>query len=188
MLLVLTGPSGVGKTTLAKMFLSKYSFFKKAITFTTRPPRKGEVNGADYYFISKDEFDNMLRNKEFFEYALVYDNYYGVSIKELERIKNANSIAILVLDVQGARKIKECFSESLVIFLTPPSIEVLKERILGRENKEDIDLLKRIARAEKEISLSDEFDYVVKNEKLGIAFEEIEGIIFSSGFNINETK
>lgn len=179
LLLVISGPSGCGKGTICKKLLSRNQNINFSISATTRKPRKGEANGINYFFVGKEEFKNMIKNDEFLEYASVHGNYYGTPKKYVfEKMAEGENI-ILEIDVQGALQIKEKYPEGVFIFILPPSMEELKNRIVkrGTESKEDID--RRLNNAYKEIELAKQYDYIVLNDQVLSAVEKIESIIIA---------
>jgi len=178
-LFVLSAPSGTGKTTVAQKLLSEISDLKRIVTYTTRSPRPYEQNGVDYVFVSKEEFEKKIKEGFFLEYANVYGNYYGTPKKEIEETINLEKKdALLVIDVQGAFKVKEVFPEAVTIFLLPPSFEELKRRIEGR-GYIDSNVSKRLETAKGEVPCARFFDYIVINDYLNEAVEKVKSIILS---------
>lgn len=178
--IVISSPSGAGKTTLSQMLLKdgKPGRFGFSVSHTTRPPRAGEINGKDYYFIDRATFRKMITDGEFAEYARVHGNYYGTSIEEIRRRKTENSSGIIFdIDYQGARQIKEKFPETLAIFILPPSIHELRRRLKkrGTESKKNLEI--RLKNAIREIRSYKIFDYIVTNDKLETAYGNIAAII-----------
>jgi guanylate kinase len=176
-LFVITGSSGAGKTTIAKSVLAKLRILKRVITCTTRAPRAGEKNGIDYRFFSKNGFQELLKKNAFLEHAVVYENYYGSLKKDADKIINSGKSVLFVVDVQGAKTIKEKFPSAVTIFIKPPAFEALKKRLESRskDSKEIIEGRLRIA--EEELSHADEFDYSVVNDDLNEAISETKRII-----------
>lgn len=177
--LLLTGPSGSGKTTLAQRLLQKYDRLTFSISATTRPPRPGEAHGQDYYFLTEEEFDAELARGGFLEWERLFSGYrYGTLKRELERIQTLGKVPIFVKDVRGALSLKKLLNEGLItIFLVPPSIETLRQRLLTRGVNAPDDLEQRMARAEEELQLLPKFDFALYNEDLQRALERMEGII-----------
>ncbi|KAF0140284.1 MAG: guanylate kinase [Stygiobacter sp.] len=176
-LFVFAAPSGSGKTTIVKDVLKNYSEFVFSISATTRKKRQTETDGKDYYFISESDFLNKIESNEFVEWERFYDYYYGTLKSQIvSNIKNGLH-TVFEVDVKGAVKIKECYPNSILIFIAPPSIEVLRNRLIQRNTETEEDLKKRIERAEMELSYKDKFDYVVSNVNLEVAKEEVRKII-----------
>lgn len=178
LLIVVSGPSGAGKDTICNKLVEDMSNIEISISMTSRDMRPGEKEGKDYYFISKDEFEKKIKNEEFLEYAIVHSNqYYGTPKSNLEEKLNKGISIILVIDIQGALKIKEKINEALFIFIMPPSMEVLKERLIGRKTETKDKILERFKTAYKEINEFKKYNYVVVNDKLDEAVEKVKSII-----------
>lgn len=176
-LFVVCGPSGVGKGTVCKELLRVKPEIKLSISATTREKRKGEIDGVNYYFIERNDFEEMIEKDELLEYAEVYDNLYGTPKKYvLEELNKGNDI-ILEIDPQGAMQIKEKFKEGIFVFLLPPSMEVLKNRITkrGRDSKENIK--KRLNCAYQEFDFIKEYNYYIINDDLSNAVNSLISII-----------
>jgi len=176
MLFVLSAPSGTGKTTVADRLLKSCPKVKRIITATTRPRREGEVHGVDYIFIDREEFERKIEEGYFLECANVYGNYYGTPKDQVLKNEEEGIDSLLVIDVQGARKIKEVYPESVLIFLMPPSIEELRRRLLGRGYGRE-NLEQRLQKAEEEIACARHFDYIVVNEFIDKTVEALHTII-----------
>jgi guanylate kinase len=173
---ILSAPSGTGKTTVGNLLLKEIPFLERVITATTRKPREGEKNGVDYYFMSEEEFKRKIEEDFFLEWARVYKYYYGSPKSEVERILNQGKDALLIIDVQGALKVKKVLTNAVSIFLLPPSFEELKRRLLERGENE---WKTRLEWAKKEIPCAGYFDYIVVNDILERTVEEIKAIILS---------
>jgi guanylate kinase len=179
LLIVLSGPSGVGKDAVLEGFKKIDYPMHYAVTATTRPRRKKETDGVDYHFVSKAEFEKMIEKGELLEWANVYGNLYGVPKSELRQAMDKGKDVIVKVDVQGAASIKKTVPQAVFIFLAPPSMEDLNKRLKQRKTESSIDLEVRIKAAEKEMNSLSMFDYVVVNHKDGIgqAISQIESII-----------
>ncbi|NMB09949.1 MAG: guanylate kinase [Tissierellia bacterium] len=176
-LLVLSGPSGVGKGTVCERLLEKRDDIKYSISATTRKKRPMEINGENYYFLSLDDFQQKIEEGEFLEYAKVHGNYYGTPKSYVTETVDKGDIVILEIDVQGALQIKENYPEAVFIFLLPPDLKELRNRIEKRctEDKETIDL--RMKNAQKELSFIDKYDYGIINDDVENAVKKVECII-----------
>ncbi len=176
-LFVLSGPSGTGKGTICKEVLDRNDDIKLSISMTTRNPREGEVDGVHYIFTDKEAFEKLIDMEGFIEYADVYGNFYGTPKKEVEDwLKNGDDV-LLEIDVQGAIQVKENFPDSILLFILPPSIEILRNRLEGRGTDDQDVIERRMANATKEIQLVHKYDYSVVNDKLDEAVSAVESII-----------
>jgi len=176
MLLVVTGPSGAGKTTLIHRLLEKHPEIKFSVSHTTRPPRPGEIDGVDYYFVSEKEFSRLLKKGTFVEWAVVHGHLYGTSRAEFR--KSRGNDLVLDIDVQGARQIKRVTGEEAVfIFVLPPDRDSLVKRLGSRGDLSAEELERRLKRASQEIKSYYLFDYVVINRELNQAVEAMEAIV-----------
>ena len=178
-MVVLTAPSGAGKTTLVKHLLSTYSFLDFSISACTRERREHEIEGKDYYFLSPEEFKQRIADNDFIEYEEVYENqFYGTLKSEVERIWSSGKSIVFDIDVKGACNIKKLYKEeSLTIFVKPPSFDVLVERLTNRNTETKASLKKRIARIKRELKYETKFDAVVVNDLLEVAKKESEYLI-----------
>ena len=177
LLIVISGPSGAGKGTVCKELLSKYSNLMVSVSATTRGARPGEVEGESYYFISKEEFLDMIGNNQFLEYAKVYDNYYGTpSASVIDRINQGIDV-ILEIDIQGASQVRENYPEGIYIFVVPPSFSELRKRITERATESEEQLNKRLNCAYDEIRNATNYSYIVINDKVEVAADQIAAII-----------
>ncbi|MEW6599379.1 MAG: guanylate kinase [Nitrospirota bacterium] len=179
-LFVVSAPSGAGKTTLCKLLLKKNPDLKLSVSYTTRPPRKGERDNIDYTFISKARFMKMIDKGEFAEWATVHGNLYGTSIRRLKEFNRAGYDIILDIDTRGAMQIKKRYEDALYIFILPPSMEVLRKRLVNRGTDPREVIAERLDNAKKEIAYSRHYDYIVVNDKIDKAYNELESIIISS--------
>ncbi|HMZ45228.1 MAG TPA: guanylate kinase [Chitinophagaceae bacterium] len=178
-IIIITAPSGAGKTSITKYLLNKYSNLSFSISAATRLPRKGEVDGKDYYFISTEDFKNKIKNNAFAEWEMVYEGkYYGTLKSELENIWKANKIPVLDIDVKGAIHIQQAYlNKTLSLFIQPPSIAILKERLESRGTETEETIQTRINKAAYEISFCHSFDKIIVNDNLETACKEAEKII-----------
>ena len=176
-LIVISGFSGAGKGTLVKALLQKYDTYGLSISMTTRQPRAGEVDGREYFFVSKEKFEQVIAENGLVEYACYCDNYYGTPREYVENQLAAGKNVILEIEIQGALKIKERFPESLLIFITPPNGDELKRRLEGRGTEDAEVIAKRLARAEEESEGIEAYDYIVVNDNLETCVEELHQIV-----------
>ncbi len=180
-LIIISGPSGVGKTTIGKKLLEDPQIkarVKKVPTHTTRPPRPGEVDGEDYVFVTKTEFALELSSGNFLEWIEIFGNFYGTSRREIEKIWKEGKIPLLIIDVRGAKYIKSLYpSDTITIFVLPPSQEELRNRLSQRTGITIEELNLRLSIAQEEIQESRHYDYVVVNDDLERAVREVKQII-----------
>lgn len=175
-LFVISGPSGSGKSTICKE-LEKEENIKISISATTRPMRKGEEEGVNYYFLSNEEFQKRIKKKAFYEFASVFNHYYGTLKEKVDEMLDGGYNVILEIDVQGAMQIKRQNDKAILIFIMPPSEEELIERLTNRKTESDEQLKLRIATAKEEILFKNKYDYIVVNDDINRAANEIKGII-----------
>ncbi|NEQ72276.1 MAG: guanylate kinase [Okeania sp. SIO2C9] len=177
-LIVLTGPSGVGKGTLVKSLLERHRELVLSISVTTRCPRPGEVEGENYYFVDRDKFQQMIETKDLLEWAEFAGNFYGTPrLPVIENIKQGK-LVLLEIEVQGARQIKQTFSEALRIFILPPSMSELEKRLRDRGHDSEEAIIKRLERAIKEVEAAGEFDVQLMNDNLEMALQNLEKVLF----------
>ncbi len=176
-ILIISGPSGCGKSTLLKEVYKNISDYYFSISTTTREPRVGEVNGVDYFFVSKEEFEEDIKKGNFLEYAKVHDNYYGTSLKPIIRALSEGKLVIFDIDVQGHHLVRKKMNDSVTsVFITTPSLKVLEERLNNR-NSDSLEVIeKRVKNAKKEIEFFDEYDYFIVNDNLESASNELVSI------------
>ena len=178
-LIIITGPSGVGKGTVVKELLDRNKDIWLSISATTRNPRVGEKDGLNYYFISDERFKDMIDKKEFLEWAQFAGNYYGTPLSTVNEKIEKGFIVLLEIEVEGAKQIKEKFPEALSIFLLPPSKAELEKRIRNRGTEKEEAIDRRLSRADYEIASSDEFDFVLTNHDVDETVKEVFKIIKS---------
>ena len=176
-ILIISGPSGCGKSTLLKEVYKNISDYYFSISTTTREPRVGEVNGVDYFFVSKEEFEEDIKKGNFLEYAKVHDNYYGTSLKPIIQALNEGKLVIFDIDVQGHHLVRKKMNDSVTsVFITTPSLKVLEEKLNNR-NSDSLEVIeKRVKNAKKEIEFFDEYDYFIVNDNLASASNELVSI------------
>lgn len=174
--IIISGPSGVGKGTICNVLLKELNAWY-SVSMTTRGIREGEVDGVNYYFISKDEFKKRIDEGKLLEYNIYNDNYYGTpKDKILEKLEEGIDV-ILEIEVNGARNIKKSFKDALLIYIAPPSIDVLKERLIGRGTEDLETIEKRLAIANDELKQVDFYDYVIVNDDLEKAINDVRNVI-----------
>ena len=180
MMFVLSSPSGVGKTTLTKKLAKNNANLTISISHTTRKPRSSEVNGKDYYFVNKEEFNSLIKNNNFFEYAKIFDNYYGTLKEPVLKFLSLGQDVLFDIDWQGTQQLKMIKDFSLVtFFVLPPNIQVLKNRLLKRHEGQEKLIKQRMNKFSEEISHWNEYNYVVVNDDLEACYNKILNIITS---------
>jgi guanylate kinase len=177
-LIVLTGPSGVGKGTLLRSLLQRHPELYLSVSATTRQPRPGEIDGQHYYFVSRDKFEEMVSAGELLEWAEYAGNYYGTPRTPVQRQVQLGQSVILEIEVVGARKIHHTFPTALRLFVLPPSLAELEQRIRGRGQDSEDAIARRLSRAKAEIEAADEFDVQIVNDDMEQALLLIEAAIF----------
>lgn len=173
----ISAPSGTGKTTVMSAIVEKFDEIVFSVSATTRPIRPGEREGVDYHFVRRDEFESMIRNDEMLEWAEVHGELYGTPRSNLEDAERQGRTLLLDIDVQGARQVVEALSDTVTIFLLPPSFVVLMQRLRERGSEDESRLRRRLETAKNELKCIDEFHYVVVNDRLDDAVDEIRGIV-----------
>lgn len=180
-LIVLSGPSGVGKSTVIAELLGERTDIHFSVSFTTRSPRVGEVSGVSYNFVSKEEFEGMIEREELLEYAQYVGNYYGTSLKVIEEKLNAGVDVLLEIDVQGAGIVRQKCPDAVLIFVSPPSFEELSRRLHGRATDDEEVIQGRLSRAMEEFKQMPNYDYLVINDSVSNATGEILAILAAEG-------
>ena len=178
-LFIVSAPSGAGKSTLCRAILAHYSDLLYSISHTTRPPRGGEQNGVDYYFTPKDEFEKGIARHRWAEWAEVHGNYYGTAAEFLDQSLSHGSDILLDIDVQGTRQILKRYPEGITIFILPPSLEVLKQRLEARGTDSPAVIAVRLDNAQKEMVQQDIYRHIIINDRLQAAREEMIAIFES---------
>lgn len=179
MIFVISAPSGAGKTTLINKLLKSDNDLEFSISTTTRDIRKGEIDGVNYHFISKSEFCKMIENGEFLEWAEVHGNYYGTTKKEVDRLKKSGKIPLFDVDIQGGRNLKEKMTEGVFIFIIPPSLNILRQRLILRDTETEDQITLRLKNAYNEIAEYVNFDYLIVNSDLDSSFQKLSSIIIA---------
>jgi guanylate kinase len=174
-LFVVSAPSGTGKTTLSTMLLERFSELSYSVSYTTRPPRVGEKNGIHYHFVDMNTFEYMIGIGDFIEYAKVHDNMYGTSKKYIETELAQGKTILLDIDPQGAMQLKKTVDYGVFVFILPPSLKTLRDRLIARKDTQDTMEL-RLANAMTEIKTMPDYDYVIVNDNLQQAFQELTSI------------
>ena len=177
-LIVLTGPSGVGKGTLMQELLKRHPELYYSVSVTTRSPRPGEINGENYYFISRSKFEQLVAQGEFLEWAEFAGNYYGTPREAVLNQVQSGQLVVLEIELAGARQIRASFPSALSIFILPPSLNELESRIRGRAQDSEEAIARRLHRAQAEIQAADEFDVQIVNDELENALNAIEATLF----------
>jgi guanylate kinase len=181
-LLIISSPSGAGKTTLTRRLLQEFSDFRFSVSHTTRQPRANEVDGQDYHFVDENAFHDIVGENGFAEWAEVHGNLYGTSVTEIDLARAAGKIGVLFdVDYQGARQIKEKFPHAIGVFILPPSMDELRRRLDSRGSDDADSRRRRFDKAREEIGHYPFFDYMVVNDELQRALTELRGIVLAEG-------
>ena len=185
MLIVLSGPSGVGKGTVRQAMLQDdFRDFQYSVSMTTRKPRPGEKDGIDYYFRTKEQFEQEIADGQMLEYAKYVDNYYGTPLKYVNQTLDAGRDVLLEIEVKGAMQVRAKCPDGVFIFLTPPDLVALKHRLVGRGTDDIATINKRIQQAAQEIKMMENYDYAVVNDEVPLAVKRIERIIESEHLRV----
>jgi guanylate kinase len=176
-LIIFSAPSGAGKTTIVKEILKYFPLLVFSISATTRPKRETETDGIEYFFLSEEEFKKGIENDEFIEWEKFYDYYYGTYKSCLISNIEAGKFVLFELDVKGALTIKRLYPYAHLVYISPPSFEELVNRLRQRNTESESDFLKRIDRAKMELSLKDQFDYIIENSELDLAINEAKSLV-----------
>lgn len=179
MLMILSSPSGAGKTTLSARLRARFPGLRFSVSHTTRHPRANEVDGREYHFIEREKFEEMVRADRFVEWAEVHGNLYGTSEGEIERAREANDGVLFDVDYQGARQIRVRYPDAITIFILPPSLQELERRLRSRASDDEPTIRRRLAAALGEIEHYGFFDYVVMNDDLDDASRRLESIVIA---------
>ena len=184
-LIVLSGPSGVGKGTVLQALLKKYDNICYSISATTRAPREGEKDGVDYFFMDEKKFKTWIREDKFIEWAKVHNNYYGTPRSYVQETLASGKDVILEIDIQGAKQVKEKFAEGIFIFLAPPSLKELENRIYNRGTEKETEIETRLKNAKKELQEIKNYDYLLVNDIVKEAVEKLKSVIIANRCKIN---
>jgi guanylate kinase len=177
LLIVISAPSGTGKTTLCHKLLEEFPDVEFSVSYTTRRPRPGEVNGRDYWFVSREEFMKMVEEGDFLEWAEVYGNLYGTSKSQVLKALNQGKDVLLDIDTQGALQVKKNFPDAVLIFILPPSLQELERRLRKRGTDDEETIKKRLKIAREEIKRARHYDYLIVNDELEVAYNKLKSII-----------
>lgn len=188
LLVVVSGPSGAGKGTICKRLLETKDDLVASISVTTRKPREGEVDGKNYFFVSREEFMEMVERDGFIEYAEVYGNYYGTPRKYVEENIGKGRDVLLEIDIQGALQVKEKYKEGVFVFILPPSMEELKQRITKRGTENEKEILRRFEAAYREINYVSRYNYFIINDEVESATEKLRSIIMAEKCRVDRFK
>lgn len=186
LLIVFSGPSGVGKGTVRQeIFSTPDHKFEYSVSMTTRAQRPGEVDGKDYFFRSREEFEELIRNGQMLEYAEYVGNYYGTPLTYVNETLDKGIDVFLEIEVQGALQVKKKVPDAVFIFLTPPDLNELQERLVGRGTDSEEVIARRIERAREEIALMSEYDYAIVNDEVPLAAERVKRVIEAEHFRVD---
>ena len=179
LLIIVSAPSGTGKTTLVERLVEEVPDLKLSRSYTSRTAREGEIDGVDYNFVTRARFEAMVAAGEFLEWADVFGNLYGTASADTERVLTAGCDLVLVIDVQGARKVRQRGIETTAVFVMPPSLDVLERRLRGRSKDSEADIQRRLRVAREEVSSFAEYDFLVVNDEVTTAVDRLRSIIMA---------
>jgi len=188
LLIIISGPSGVGKGTVLKSVFNSDSNLVYSVSCTTRTPRNGETDGVEYHFLTKEQFEQNIKDGKMLEYAEYCNNYYGTNAEYVEKQRNEGRDVVLEIEVQGALQVMKKCPDAISIFIAPPSFEVLKKRLIGRGTESEEIIAARISKASEELSFINEYEYKVVNDKLEDACDDVLAILRANRikkFNLN---
>jgi len=177
LILVISAPSGAGKTTLCKRLLQASSSFISSVSFTTRRPRRNEIEGVDYYFVSQEEFQKMIEKRRFIEWTEVHGHLYGTSANLLDQAVKEEKDVLLEVDVKGGAEIKKNYPQAVLVFLVPPSWQELEKRLANRGTEDEEKVARRVKQAKREIEYAPHYDYLIVNDDINRALEDLSAII-----------
>jgi guanylate kinase len=179
LLFIISAPSGAGKTTLAEQLATRIPRLKLSRSYTSRPARSGEIDGVDYNFVSRDRFEQMIAAGEFLEWADVFGNFYGTRAADTRAMLGDGDDVVLVIDVQGARTVRASGLTTTAIFVMPPSFEILERRLRGRSKDSEAAIQRRLQVAREEVAAFTEYDFVVVNDEVAAALDELRSIVLA---------
>ena len=185
LLFIVSAPSGAGKTTLVERLVVETPYLKMSRSYTSRAARPGETDGVDYNFVRRDRFETMIAAGEFLEWAEVFGNLYGTCAADTERMLTAGDDVVLVIDVQGARKVRKLGLDAITIFVMPPSAGVLDQRLRGRSKDSDADIQRRLLVAQQEVASFAEYDFIVVNDHIDAAVERLQHVVLAERLRLN---
>ena len=188
LLFIVSAPSGAGKTTLVERLVEQSPHLKMSRSYTSRAAREGETDGVDYNFVSRPHFEAMIAAGQFLEWADVFGNLYGTCAADTGTLLDAGQDVVLVIDVQGARKVRQRGIETTAIFVVPPSFDVLEQRLRGRSKDSEADIQRRLRVARDEVASFVEYDYVVVNDELTAAVDRLRGIVIAERARLNRMR
>lgn len=188
LLIIISAPSGTGKSTLCRKLISDFPRARYSVSLTTRAPRRGEVQGKDYFFVSRNEFKQKINRDELAEWALVHGHYYGTPKDFLKKNLLRGKDVVLDIDVRGAMKLKKKYPQAVFIFLAPPSFSELERRIKGRKRNSEATIKKRLTNARWEMGRIGSYDYLVINDRLVDAFTQVKSIIVAEKSKVKRSK
>lgn len=179
MILVISAPSGAGKSTLSRKLRKTFPWLSYSVSMTTRAPRPYEKNGRDYYFISKEKFLKLVKEKKFLEWAEVHNNYYGTPRDFFQKQFKKQKNILLNLDVNGAARVKKIYPRAILVFIAPPSLKVLEQRLRKRGKDSETTIVQRLKNARKELKRINKYDYLIVNDRLDTAFKQLKNIVLN---------
>jgi len=185
LLFIVSAPSGAGKTTLVERLVVETPYLKMSRSYTSRAARAGETDGVDYNFVRRDRFETMIAAGEFLEWAEVFGNLYGTCAADTERMLTAGDDVVLVIDVQGARKVRKLGLDAITIFVMPPSAAVLEQRLRGRSKDSEADIQQRLLVAQQEVASFTEYDFIVVNDHIDAAVERLQHVVLAERLRLN---
>jgi len=188
LLFIVSAPSGAGKTTLVERLVEQLPGLVMSRSYTSRPARNGEIDGVDYNFVTRARFESMIEAGEFLEWASVFGNLYGTCLADAERHLAAGEDTVLVIDVQGARKVRGRGMDATTVFVMPPSMAVLEERLRGRSKDSEADIQRRLSVAREEVAAFSEYDFVIVNDELTAAVDRLRCIVVAARARLQRTR